>query len=181
MHGIVSLLDEDHYRMVEDVWAGLEEALGVRGVYVTPFPHFSYHVADHYDLEQLEQILGEFAASTAPFEVMTTGLGIFTGGLNPVVYVNVARSPQLSEINAQLWPLLEQASAGIVGYYHPDIWVPHVTLGFGDITRANLADTIRVLSSWDFTWQIHVDNIALLFNEADAKRDMLQMHFPLSG
>ncbi len=181
MHGIVSLLDEDHYRMVEDVWAGLEEALGVRGVYVTPYPHFSYHVADHYDLAQLEGILGEFAANTAPFEVMTTGLGIFTEGLNPVVYVNVARSPQLTAINARLWPLLEQASAGIVDYYHPNIWVPHITLGFGDITRQNLADTIRVLSGWDFTWQIHVDNIALLFNEADAKQDMLQLHFPLGG
>ena len=57
MHGIVSLLDEDHYRMVEDVWAGLEEALGVRGIFTTPFPHFSYHVADHYDVALLEPLL----------------------------------------------------------------------------------------------------------------------------
>jgi 2'-5' RNA ligase len=177
MHGIVSLLDDDHYRMVEDVWAGLDEKLGLRGVYVTPYPHFSYHVADHYDLEQVERILQAFARATAPFDVTTTGLGIFTEGIQPVVYVNVARSPQLSQANAALWPLLEEASAGIIDYYHADRWVPHITLGFGDVTRENL----RVLSAWDFNWQIRVDNIALLFNEADARQDMLKMRFPLAG
>lgn len=181
MHGIVSLLDDDHYRMVEDVWAGLEEALGLRGVYVTPYPHLSYHVADHYDLEQVEGILQEFARTTASFEVTTTGLGIFTEGIQPVVYVTVARSPKLSAANARLWPLLAEASAGIIDYYHADRWVPHITLGFGDVTRENLPDVIRVLSDWDFNWQIRVDNVALLFNEADARRDMLKMHYPFTG
>jgi len=181
MHGIVSLLDEDHYKMVEDVWAGLREAVGLRGVYVTPFPHFSYHVAEHYDIGSLHPMLEEFAAKTAPFEVLTTGLGIFTDSLNPVLYVNVARSPQLSAIQAALWPQIAEASAGIVEYYHPQQWVPHITLGHGDITRENLSAAIKVLSHWDFVWQISVDNIALLFNPGDAKRDILQYRFPLTG
>jgi hypothetical protein len=44
MHGVVSLLDAAHYQAVESLWAELA-ACGLRGVYVTPFPHFSYHVA----------------------------------------------------------------------------------------------------------------------------------------
>ncbi len=181
MHGIVSLLDKDHYQLVEDIWVGLEEALGLNGVYTTPYPHFSYHVAEHYDIEALKPLLQEIAAETAPFEVLTTGLGIFTEGISPIVYVNVARDPQLSAINARLWPLLSNASAGIVDYYHPRQWVPHITLGHGDVTRENLSSVIGVLSHWDFTWKISVDNLALLFNPGDARHDILQFRFPLTG
>ena len=49
MHGIISLLDNDHYQLVEEVWAELEREFSVHGVYVTPYPHFSYHVAQGYD------------------------------------------------------------------------------------------------------------------------------------
>ena len=181
MHGIVSLLDDDHYQMVEDVWRGLEEALGFRGVYVTPYPHFSYHVADHYDVEELEPILRAFAAQTAPFEVLTTGLGIFTGGIYPVVYANVARSPTLSAVNAALWAKVEEVSAGIVEYYHPEQWVPHITLAHGDIRQEQLAEAIRVLSRWDFTWQITVDNIALLYDVGEGKQDEVRLRFDLTG
>lgn len=181
MHGIVSLLDEDHYRMVEDVWAGLEEALGVRGIFTTPFPHFSYHVADHYDVEPLQAALQRFATTVAPFEILTTGLGIFTAGLHPVVYVNVARSPRLSELNAALWPLLAEFSTGIVQYYHPELWVPHITLGHGDITRENVADVVDVLCDVDFDWQVPIDNIALLYNPGSDDADILQFRIPLTG
>lgn len=181
MHGIVSLLDDDHYLLVEDIWSGLEDALGVRGVYVTPFPHFSYHVAEHYDVALLQPILREFASRTPPFEIFTMGLGVFTEALNPVLYVTVARSPVLSKLNAELWPLVADASVGIVEYYHPEHWVPHITLGYGDITRESLAEAVRVLSRWDFTWQIRIDNIALLYDEGDAKEDLLQYRFALTG
>lgn len=181
MHGIVSLLDDDHYELVEDIWSGLRDSLGLQGVYTTPFPHFSYHVAEHYDIEALEPLLSDFAAETAPFEVLTTGLGIFTDGITPVVFVNVARSPQLSAVNARLWPLLADTSAGIVDYYHPQHWVPHITLGHGDVTRENLSQIVDLLSRWDFTWKIPIDNLALLFNPGDAKEDILQYRFPLTG
>ena len=45
MPGIVTLLDPAHCAQTEARWAELEQALGLRGVYVTPYPHFSYHAA----------------------------------------------------------------------------------------------------------------------------------------
>src|SRR5437660_1432707 len=56
VHGVVSLLEDTYYRQVEDLWAELEREFGVRGVYVTPYPHFSYQIASHYDIEVLEPI-----------------------------------------------------------------------------------------------------------------------------
>jgi hypothetical protein len=40
MHGIVSLLDNDHNQLIEELWAELEQEFSVHGVYVTPYPHF---------------------------------------------------------------------------------------------------------------------------------------------
>lgn len=181
MHGIVSLLDDDHCKRVEDVWAGLKGSLGLRGIYVTPFPHVSYHVAEHYDVELLEPILHEFAANTAPFDAVATGLGIFTTGLNPLLYINVTRSPRLSALNAALWPSMAAVSAGMVEYYHPERWVPHITLSHGDITRDDLGAAIRLLSQQDFTWRFSIDNIALLYDEEETQQDVVQYRFPLTG
>ena len=38
MHGVVSLLDDEHYALVEDLWDELEKRLDVCGLYGTPFP-----------------------------------------------------------------------------------------------------------------------------------------------
>jgi hypothetical protein len=57
MHGIVSLLDNDRYQLIEDLWAELKREFSVHGVYITPYPHFSYHVAQYYDVTKLEPIL----------------------------------------------------------------------------------------------------------------------------
>lgn len=173
MHGIVSLLDDSHYQQVIEIWAALKQELGVSGVYTTPFPHFSYHVAEHYDLERLKPIVSQLANQTAPFQVQTSGLGVFTGGLNPVLYVNVVRSPQLSHIQQLVWPALTPSSSGIVTYYHPDQWVPHITLGYGDITPENLPEAIRLLQRWSFTWQISVNNFSLLYTEDNSHQDQL--------
>jgi 2'-5' RNA ligase len=120
MHGIVSLLDQRHATQVAAVWTSLQDRLGRQGMDVPPFPHVSYHVAEQYEVALLEPIVRAFAAHTAPVEVVTTGLGIFTTGLQPVLYITVARHPGLSALQAALWPTLAALSAGIIEYYHPD-------------------------------------------------------------
>ena len=77
MHGIVSLLDDEHYARVEGIWGQLERELGVSGIYSTPFPHFSYQVAEGYDTEAVEAVLQAVASRIAPFKIRTAGLGIF--------------------------------------------------------------------------------------------------------
>ncbi len=67
MHGIVSLLDDEHYALVEDIWAQLEKEFGVHGLYTTPFPHFSYQVAGGYDVEAVGDYLQELTQNMRPF------------------------------------------------------------------------------------------------------------------
>ena len=73
MHSIVTLLDNDHCKLVEELWAELEREFSVQGVYVTPYPHFSYHVAQKYDVEKIEPILKRITSNISTFKVRTSG------------------------------------------------------------------------------------------------------------
>ena len=54
MHGLVSLLDPEHYQQVENLWNELEEECGLEGIKVTPYPHFSWLIAEDFDWESFE-------------------------------------------------------------------------------------------------------------------------------
>jgi 2'-5' RNA ligase len=180
MNGIVSLLDNTTYQTVEEIWAELDRELGLRGIYITPYPHFSLHVAEQYDYTQLELLLARFAAETPTFQATTAGLGIFTGPLLPVVYITVTRSPLLTKLHQALWPLVEPVSAGINAYYHPDRWIPHITLGHGDITWENLPDVIRLLNGRNFAWTIPINNLAILADDGNNRPHRLHARYSLS-
>ena len=181
MHGIVSLLDHSHAAQVTAVWARLQDQLGLQGMEIPPFPHVSYHVAEQYEVAVVEPILRAFATSTAPFEVVTTGLGIFTRGLQPVLYVTVARHPGLSALQAALWPTLAAFSVGINEYYHPEQWVPHITLHHGNLSAEVLAEAVRCLSHWNCTWRLCLDNLALLVDDGEPPQHRVQYQYSLTG
>ena len=163
MHGIVSLLDDQHYQLVEDLWAELKREFAVEGVYITPYPHFSYQVASDYNIVVLEDILRTFAADHTPFQARTAGLGIFTGP-QPVLYIPVVRSPELTLFHQTLWERIDRVGNGIQACYHPDQWMPHITIGFGDMSSEKLSQIVRYLGERDFHWEITVDNVALIYD-----------------
>ena len=169
MQGIVTLLDPQHYALTEALWSELDEALGLRGVYATPYPHFSYHVAASYDHARLQAVLKQAAASARPFTVTTAGLAAFTGP-QPVLYIPVVRTAELSAFHADLWTAVEETAQGSHAHYAPQFWVPHITLGFGDLTPASLAQAMRLLAGRSFNWEVPVDNLAFIDDEAGQQR-----------
>lgn len=163
MHGIVTLLDNNHYQLIEDLWAELERGFSVRGVYITPYPHFSYQVAQDYDLGLVESVLKRIASNITTFKVRTSGLGIFTG-VSPVLHISIVRSLELTQLHEELWQEIATASSGVQEYYHSDQWMPHITIGSGDINKDNLSQIISFLANRDFHWEITVDNIAVIYD-----------------
>ncbi len=176
MHGVVSLLDEQHYEQVEQLWSELESTFGVHDLRKTPFPHFSYHVAQHYDLNKLELILSSTAAAMQPFHVRTSGVALFTGE-HPVLYVPVVRTSALSAYHRTIYEAVAQASAEDVGYYQPEQWVPHITLANGPALRPLLPDIMRLVSRRDFTWDVLVSNLALIYQTQTSSEVRLQFPF----
>ena len=161
MQAVVSLLDDHHTQLTEALWLELETQFGLRGVYTTPHPHFSYHVARSYDLDSLAPRLDRLIHATRPFQVRTTGLGVFTGK-SPVLTIPVVRSPALTQFHQALWSELAACASGSLAYYGPEQWLPHITLGSGDIRKDLLAEAVRLFSERDFNWTITIDNLALV-------------------
>lgn len=175
MHGIVSLLPQPYYKEVKDIWNELEKEIGLTGIKVTPYPHFSWQIGENYDLNRLKSIFNDIAMSTKPFKVKTTGVGLFTGKC-PVVFIPVVKDKELLKFHYSVWERLRQVGEKISEYYSPQSWVPHISLAYGDVTKENIGRVIKKLSFVDFNWSFEVDNISFIY-ELDGQVGELKYRF----
>ncbi len=163
MNAIISPLDAQHDQIVRELWDELAQEFGVRGVYITPYPHFSYQLAASYHLDRLIEVMQSVAAASEPFTVQTMGLGIFTGG-SPVLYVDVVRSPELDRMHHRVWRQIAPLATGLIEYYRAEKWMPHITIGWGDMDPARLGPIVNLLKRRVFNWHIYVDRLAFIHN-----------------
>lgn len=162
MHAIVSLLDQDHSALLEQYWHELEYECGLTGIYITPIPHFSYHISAEYDFKRLEPILAELAANSEPFTIRTSGLGIFSGPI-PVLYVTIIKSMELANFHRKVWEKVNPISIGASRHYAPEVWAPHITMAYGDVNREKLSCAVQKLAFESFDWNIAIDHLALVY------------------
>jgi len=67
------------------------------------------------------------------------------------------------QFHEALWQEISSIGWGMEDYYHPSRWIPHITLGIGDINKDNLPHIVRFLAERDFNWEITIDNIGLVY------------------
>lgn len=163
MPGLVSLLDSLHDMVVERIWQELEIDCELKGVVTTSLPHFSWQIADDYDWNSVESILRDIALAFQPFSVFTNGLGLFTAE-NPVAYAPIVRTKQLSEFHEMIWNRLAPISTNPNQYYGPSIWMPHITLAYGDLDVEKLPCLLEKLAFQPIHWEINIDNLAMIDN-----------------
>lgn len=162
MHGIVTLLDDQHYPMVESLWQELKVDCGLTGIFITPFPHFTWHIAAEYDFKQLEDTLKSLAGASQPFCVKTSGLGLFSGP-SPVIYITLVKDSQLIAFHNRIWQEASRLAIGSSAHYDPQSWVPHITLAHGDVDAAKLGCAMAKLAFQPLQWEIQVDHLALVY------------------
>jgi hypothetical protein len=164
MQAVISLLPQPIYKQVEEIWKELDRRFTLMGVQVTPFPHLTWQVAEDYDLETLPGLLEQLAVDIRPIPIRTAGLGIFTGP-SPVVYVAVINSPYLSEVQHTIWKALDPIASQPVAYYLPNMWIPHISLAYGDLVMDLVDDVMEWLLDQDYNWSMTIDNIAYVYAE----------------
>ena len=160
-YGVVSLLDETHYEKVEAIWQELRQRFGVGSPQVVHFPHFSYHIAEWYDTEQLNAVLAAAARETRPFTLSAAGFALFPGP-ETVLYIPISRSPELAQRHAALWPQVEAVSGASSPYYAPPSWFPHITLAQGMAVRDNLGPICQWLQQQHIAWTVTINNFCLV-------------------
>jgi 2'-5' RNA ligase len=178
LHAIVNLLNDNLGAQVMRLCNELQQEFRACGIYVTAFPHISYHIAESYDIAHVTSTLADLALEIPPFTIYTTGLGLFTGE-DPILYVPIIRSPLLSQIQLMLWERVDPLALQSVPNFHPERWVPHITLAYGDLNETNLPAIMKSLSKRTFNWEIHVDNLALIYKIGEEQG--LHSQYPLAG
>ena len=161
MDGVVTNLPEPYYTKTLKIWKELEESCGIGQVFITPVPHFSWQVAAEYDIERLKAALTPLCQATKPFTVHTSGIGIFTQP-NPTVYIALVKDKRLMEFHARVYAYMRNTGRGDSPFYHPDYWMPHITLVFQDLKPENTRCVFEWLAFEPFHWQFTVDHLSVL-------------------
>ncbi len=169
------MLDESHHELVEQLWTELSRRFGAGNPAATAVPHFSYHIAENYEMEKLEKSLEKVARETAVFTIRAEGIAIFPSGEN-VIYIPIARNLTLTKLHERAWTAVTPYSQNSVPHYTPAGWFPHITLAHGGITPDNLGPIVTWLHSQAIAWTIPVDNLAVL-GEVNG-RHQTQYRFP---
>ena len=176
LQGVVSILDTKHCEKVDALWADLKREFGLKDA-ANAFPHVSYQVAERYDMPRARGVLQRLARRMIPLHVRTSGLGIFTGE-SPILYIAVARSIQLASFHSRLWERISRTAHGIhTPHYGPDNFMPHITLAAGDLKAEQLPDVVRLLAVRPFSWEITLDNLALVPDAAGSRDQWMRFPF----
>jgi 2'-5' RNA ligase len=178
-YGIASQLDSARNAEVETLWRVLDEICGLKGVQITPVPHFSWQIVEGYNQDALLVVLADIAKKTKPFTAHTTGLGIFSGEM-PVIYIPVVKDAVLLRFHEMLWEQTREMATGISPYYTPENWIPHITLAHGDVDHQNIHCALEKLAFRTYNWEFVVDHL-VLGNQLEDEVWQLQTLFPFEG
>jgi 2'-5' RNA ligase len=167
MQGLVSIIPEPFYQQIEEIWNDLESRFGLVGFLVSAIPHFSWHIAEQYDPEQVEESIQTVLESIQPFQIRTVGIGLFTG-VRKIVYVPINKDCRLIDIHQRIWQAAQPISQGSNHLYSPINWVPHITLIHENITQEKIGPVMKYLAEKTYAWEITIDQLAWITDKFDA-------------
>lgn len=179
MEGVVSILADPFYQMVETLWREVDKDCGLQNVKPSDIPHFSWHVAETYHEQKLASILEAVCAETQPFMVRTAGLGMFTAE-KCVLYISLITNQKLLRFHKRLWESLKGVGEQVSLYYAPGMWVPHITLASEGLGEMEASCAVRNLACKPVIWEIPVDHLAVI-GEAGLGSGKNLLRFPFGG
>ncbi len=105
-------------------------------------PHVSLAVFPATDNDRVIALTREYARSVPRFGFRLGAVGTFPTKDN-VLFIYPVPSVTLLNVHAGFQKIISEAGLKCSPYYHPGLWVPHLTLEF-DITSDELCRSIRI-------------------------------------
>jgi 2'-5' RNA ligase len=161
MPGLVSLLPQPYYDNVIAFWDELEANFGLKGIRITPLPHFSWQVGEDYNEESVLKAMEAIAEDTKPFEVRVKGVESFISE-NPVVFLKVLKNPALLLLHLLIWLKFLPISLVLSMLYSPPLWSPHISLAYQDLNIEQMKDVLTFMRAKQVDWQFTVDNLTYI-------------------
>lgn len=159
MFAIISLIPEEHWPVLRTIQKTLNEgehSLDGEQEYF----HFSWQVAEGYDLNILPGKLTELAKSTEDLEISINGIGIFTG-IMPVIYLPIIKSRHLIRVHQEIWNITQDVIIKPIEYYGIEEWIPHITLQQKVELMRNFSSSVNKIISLPIKLKMKIDNFAI--------------------
>lgn len=161
MPGVVALLPQPYATRVETLWDEMADRFGIPRGYPGAVPHMTVHLGANDAEPGSSAVVAAVAGRTAPFSVTTSGLGVF-GGLEPVLHLAVARSPELASLAADLEQAMGAAGFPTTDpYFSESRWMPHITIGHRNLAGIALGPVLEWLVGEDLAWEIPIGSISI--------------------
>lgn len=160
MSTIALVLHDPAASRVRGIWSLLEAEFGLSGVHKVPFPHVTLLAFDQLTHFDVKDLLERISQSMPPFMLETSGLGLF-GAPARILYAPVVKTPVLFELHQVVCGELAKLGGQIPPLYHPERWVPHVTLAQGDTSRGTYGQAVDLVLQQDLRLSFEVRNLTL--------------------
>jgi 2'-5' RNA ligase len=168
MQAIATLINPKTNLTTTNLWQVLSRACDLNGIKIPQNPHFSWMVAERFEEEPLKEAFIGFARKTKPFEIHTTGMGIFTGE-KPILYLPIVKTEPLLQMHNELWRTLFPMGVNQNTVYHPSQWMPHVTVIGEEVPSPKMTCVLESIISLGLEMTIEVNNLSLIFsNQTEA-------------
>lgn len=161
-YAIASILNGEAYAATIAIWDDLERRHGLRAARNALYPHITFVFGECAgESVTLASELAAAAAAIAPLDVLIDGVGSFEGP-SPVLFLRVLRDERLSNAHAVVAAAARRAGLLVREHYTPEAWVPHVTIGFRDVTPAQLPALRAELAARPTRYDGRLDSVSLV-------------------
>jgi 2'-5' RNA ligase len=164
--GVVSILEGPARAEAKRLWKLFETEYGSRSVQAFDHPHLTFHAGACLDLTELDDALSEACRQIRPFDMEIDGLGYFDSE-SPVIYMTVVPNRELLALHRQIGEAMGSHCVGMFERYLPGVWVPHISLGMGDLTPANFKRAWRDLQGLRPQFHIAFSNAHLVRRDSE--------------
>ncbi len=175
---IATVLDATLTPGNSEVWKVVERIRSESGIETFGILHFSWHVAERYDISQVKIILEEISGIIQPFRISSSGLGIFTGD-RPVLYLPVVKTQWISKLHADIWHAIAPAAECASQMYSPQDWLPHITLVVEESHPELVFLAAKQLMSEPLRMDLLVNHLGLIYRNDNAQG--LLFNIPFGG
>lgn len=129
--GAALIFDRESELALREVWQVVAQAGGSNTMLGLDYPpHLTLLMADHLDFERMRPAFEQLAIRTRPLELTLAGLGVFPGDRG-VLYIAPTVTRELLELHACYYSMVRQYGDLRVEHYRTELWVPHITIGYG--------------------------------------------------
>jgi 2'-5' RNA ligase len=159
---LVTTLEGPYGTEIRNLWNWFQAKCGVvNSIASNPIPHFSWQAAESYRSARLDEVTQRLADVTMPLTIRTSGIGLFTG-TNLVIYIALVKNKTLADLHARLWEQTYGLATNPNLYYHPDRWMPHITLAMDPLDGESVTCMLKKVVFLSFDWEIPVDHFAVI-------------------